>query len=150
MEPLERQQDAGNEDLTGDSAIEPSNRGEPTFREEKAASPKMLVPKTSKKLLPYEIDLASRFEMDFEPEELSDDELDFELDDQRNPTEVIFGELGQGSYFGSLALEQGCETKKQLKEARGGRCRCSVWATQNCHILYIRKDEYKKWFDKFT
>lgn len=43
--------------------------------------------------------------MDFEPEELSDDELDFELDDQRNPTEVIFGELGQGSYFGSMALE---------------------------------------------
>ena len=51
------------------------------------------------------------------------------MDSQGNPTEVIFGELGQGSYFGSMALEQEHEDKKKLKEARGGRCRCSVWAT---------------------
>ena len=50
MENLERQQDAGNEAFTGESALEPSNHEEPTFREEKAASPRMLVPKTSKKL----------------------------------------------------------------------------------------------------
>ena len=107
MENIERQQEAETEHFTGDSALEPSNHEEPTFREEKAASPRALIPmpKTNKKLLPYEIDLASRFEMDFEPEELSDDELDFELDDQRNPAEVIFGELGQGSYFGNMALE---------------------------------------------
>ena len=54
---------------------------------------------------PHALPTASRFEMDFEPEELSDDELDFELDDERNPAEVIFGELGQGSYFGNMALE---------------------------------------------
>ena len=61
--------------------------------------------KSSKQLAPYEIDLASRFDIDFEPEELSDDELDFELDVTGNPMEMIFGELSQGSYFGAMALE---------------------------------------------
>ena len=39
VENIEEPIDAGNEDLTGDSALEPSIYEEPTFREEKA-SPK--------------------------------------------------------------------------------------------------------------
>ena len=132
------------EGLLSSSGVELSGPDEPTFRD-KEGQPK----KKGKKLAPYEIDLASRYDIDFEPEELSDDELDLEMDQFGNPIEVIFGELLQGSYFGAMALEQEGKDRKRIQEARGGRCLCSVWALQNCHILYIRKDDYAKWKDRF-
>ena len=49
-----------------------------------------------------------------------------------------------------MALEQADEERKKLQEQRQGKCRSSVWATQNCHILFIRKDDYSKWLHKFT
>ena len=57
-----------------------------------------------KPVKPYEQDLRERAQLDYEAEELSDDELDIPCDAIGCPREVIFAELARGSYFGALAL----------------------------------------------
>lgn len=58
----------------------------------------------AKPVKPYEQDLRERAQLDYEAEELSDDELDIPCDAMGCPREAIFAELARGSYFGALAL----------------------------------------------
>ena len=58
---------------------------------------------------PFEQDLRERAQIDYEAEELSDDELDIGRDAFGNSREAIFAELSKGSYFGALALAQGAQ-----------------------------------------
>ena len=61
----------------------------------------------AKPLKPCEQDLREReagLQLDYEAEELSDDELDIPCDAMGCPREAIFAELARGSYFGALAL----------------------------------------------
>ena len=92
---------------------------------------------------PYQIDYIKRGKQDYEISELADDEIPITENKNGEPNEVIFADLGTGSYFGQMALQCHDKDKQHLKEVRLGRCFTSVWATQNTHIMYLTDKDYE-------
>jgi len=65
---------------------------------------------------------------DHEVSEISESELPIGYDNLLSPLEIIFAELGQGSYFGELSLQANNKAKAHLRDVKEGRCFTSVWA----------------------
>jgi hypothetical protein len=58
--------------------------------------------------------------------------------------EIIFAELGQGSYFGELSLQANNKAKAHLRDVKEGRCFTSLWAVQNTHMFYLEDKDYEQ------
>ncbi len=78
---------------------------------------------------PYQIDYTKRQRHDYEVSELSDSEIPIEYDNFMMPKEVIFAELGEGSYFGELGIVEKNGPMGHLVDVRKGLCFTSIWAT---------------------
>ena len=88
------------------------------------------------------MDLLNRGEKEYSISEVSDSELPIGFDFQQ-PKEVIFAELGKGSYFGELSLAKKDQKRSHLRDVRMGRCFTSVWAVQNTHLFYMEDRDYQ-------
>lgn len=89
------------------------------------------------------MDYLKRAKQDYEASELDDEELPIGHCKSGEPKEVIFAELGAGSYFGELSISQNDKEKQHFQEIRMGRCFTSVWTIQNTHLFYLSIKDYE-------